>query len=584
MKNFTTLSELLLFQASNLKNPKALNFKEAGELKSFSNQEFLDEAFYFACGLKELGLKKGESLANISYQNPIWLIVDFGAILAGSVTVPIFHDISSENLFFEIEDAKVTYVFCDKAKICQKISEKYPQIKIITYGNATSFRAPKCYELKEIIALGKEALDKKKYDFDVFLSQTKPQDLATIIYTSGSTGRPKGVELTHDNLVSQIKDAAQFFHLVYEETVFSFLPLAHIFERMVVMFYISQGVSIYFTDDIKNIGGALKEYRPRLMTTVPRVLEKVFNRIKEGAENASFLKKILATKAIQRALKKDVNEPKTRLDKIFDVLVYKKFRAALGGNMRMVICGGAALSNNLERFFRNIGINLYCGYGLTETSPVVGANCPDAYKFGTIGKTFPSVQVKIADDGELLVKGLNVMRGYHNDPKRTAEVMVDGWLKTGDRAEIDSEGFVKIIGRKKELFKTANGKYVSPVAIEQKIIQEINFLIGAIVIAEEKKFTSALLFPDFEMLRNTKAKFDFAGSDEEFLASENLLEFVQEKVDKINKTLNHWENVQKFLIMKNQISIESGEITPSMKLKRNVLEEKYKKEIDQIYS
>jgi long-chain acyl-CoA synthetase len=557
-KTFLTLSELISFQASNFNNPHALNFKDEGVLRSFSNQEFQEKIFHFACGLREIGLQKGDSLANHSYQNPIWLIVDLGAILAGAVTVPIFENISQEHLEYEISDAQVKFIFNKKREI-----EILETKKIISFA--------------DLISLGANV--KEKYDFT-----SSPQDLATIIYTSGSTGKPKGVELTHDNLISQIKATEQFFPLSRDDVILSFLPLAHIFERMVMMFYISQGVSIYFADEIKNVGNCLREFHPTLMTSVPRVLEKVFVKIKDGIESANPLKKFLGRKALQRALLKNTKEPKNLCDKIFDLLVYKKFRDALGGNMRMIICGGAALSPDMERFYSNIGINLFCGYGMTESSPVLSTNCPQGYKFGTVGKKFPEIELKISEDGELLARGPNIMRGYHNQPQKTAETIRDGWLATGDLAAIDSEGFIKIIGRKKEIFKNSNGKYISPVPIEQKLVQELGFLLGAIVIAEARQFTSALLFPEFENLQKFKGKFSFSGSDEEFLTSKILQKFVAQKIANINLKLDHWERVQKFHIVTDSISIKSGEVTPSMKLKRSLLEEKYKKEIEEFYN
>ncbi len=579
MKDFSTLSQILSFQATSFNNPNAFNFKENGRWISFSNQEFLEKTFHFACGLKEIGFQQKQSFAICSYQNPIWLMVDLGSILAGAVTIPIFNNVSQENLFFEISDANVQYLFTDNSEIFSQIKNYNPEIKIITYGisqeNSISFES--------LILLGKKAVAEKKYTIEEFLKLNQTQDLATIIYTSGSTGRPKGVELTHQNLVSQIHDTAVFFPLSKQDVVISFLPLAHIFERMVVMFYITQGVSIYFVDDVKNVGSFLREIHPTLMTTVPRVMEKVFSRIKEGVDSANFIKKFLGQKALKRALIKDLEVSKNICDKIYDLLIYKKFRAALGGNMRMMICGGAALSQDMERFYRNIGINLFCGYGMTESSPVITANNPKDYRFGTVGKVFPSVMVKIANDGELLASGPNIMRGYHNDLKKTAEVIENGWLKTGDLAAMDADGFVKIIGRKKEVFKNANGKYVCPVPLEQKLARSLEFLIGAVVIAEGKKFTSVLLFPDFEILAKFKKKFAFLGSDEEFLASEILQRFVQKNIDKLNQNLDHWEQIQKFHVALESISIESGDITPSMKLKRNTLEEKYKKVVEEFY-
>lgn len=581
MKDFSTLAELISFQATKFNNPRAFNFKENDQIKSFSNQEFFTKIFHFACGLKEIGLQKNQTVAIISYQNPIWLIADLGAILAGATTVPIFQDISQDNLLYEIADAQVQYAFTDNKEFLRVAQNKNLSLKIITYGLGENLSDLTTFE--NLLALGKQAAEAKKYDLESLLQNINPQDLATIIYTSGSTGRPKGVELTHKNLVSQIKSTAEVFPLSADDVALSFLPLAHIFERMVMMFYITQGISIYFADNVKNVGNLLREFHPTLMTSVPRMLEKVFARIEDGINSANFLRKLLGQKALQRALEKDVESPKTFCDKIFDHLVYKKFCLALGGKMQMMICGGAALSQDLERFYRNIGINLFCGYGMTESSPVLAVNCKKYYRFGSVGKAFPAVELKIATDGELLARGPNIMRGYHNQPQKTAEVIENGWLKTGDLAAIDSEGFVKITGRKKEIVKTANGKYVSPVPIEQKLVQKLGFLLGAIVIAESKRFVSVLLFPDFEILKKFKEKFKFSGSDEDFLKSPDLQNFVQENITVVNQKLDHWEQVQKFTIIRDQISIASGEITPSMKLKRNVLEEKYRDVVEGFY-
>ncbi|MBU6339106.1 MAG: long-chain fatty acid--CoA ligase [Rickettsiales bacterium] len=579
MKDFSTIADLVFFQKDNFSNEKLLNFKENGQWCSFSNQEFFEQISYFACGLREIGLAKNQTLAIASYQNPIWLIADLGSILGGLTTVPIFHNISKENLSYEISDSSAAAIFTDNSEIFDLIRTSFPNLKIITYG----FKKENSISFEDLIILGQKAVQNNKYDVNFLAKELKENDLATIIYTSGSTGVPKGVELTHCNLISQVKATMQVFPLdKKEDLVLSFLPLAHIFERMVMMFYLTQGVSIYFADDTKNVGALLKEVNPSLMTVVPRVLEKVFIRIKENVDNAKGFKKLLAQSALKKALQNPSGK-KNLCDKIFDKLVYKKFRVALGVRMRMMICGGAALSKEMEAFYSNIGVNLYCGYGLTEAAPVLAVNHAKAKKFATIGKVFPSVELKISEDGELLGKGPNIMRGYHNQPEKTAEVIMDGWLKTGDLAKIDEEGFVTIVGRKKELFKTANGKYVCPVPIEQKLVQSLGFLIGTIVVAEGKKFTSVLIFPDFEILKRTKEKFKFLGSDEEFLKSEVLRKFCEEKINRINQALDHHEQIQKFAVIDKEISIETGEITPSMKLKRNVLEEKFKDVIDGFY-
>ena len=579
MTDFSTLSEIILFQAQSFNKTHALNFKEKNQVRSFSNSEFRDQIFYFACGLRELGLEDGEKIAISSYQNPIWLIADFGSIMAGAITVPIFHNISKENLLFELSDSSSRFIFCDSREVFDVLEASDLDLKVITYG----FSAEGAINFDDLILSGKNAALEQKYDFASLVAKSDPEDVVTIIYTSGSTGKPKGVELTNINLVSQVKASGEFFDLDEKDVALSFLPLAHIFERMVMTFYISRGVSVYFADDIKNIGASLKEVCPTLLTTVPRMLEKVFARIKSGTESATGFKKIIGEAAFKRAMTKDPKSCQTILDKVFDVMVFKKFRAAMGGNIRMIICGGAALSKDLECFYKNIGINLFCGYGLTETSPVIAANSPKASKIGTVGKVFSNVEIKIADDRELLVRGPNLMKGYHNHPEKTAEIIQDGWLKTGDLAMVDDEGFVKIVGRKKEVFKNANGKYVDPILIEQKLTQSLGFLLGAIAIAEGRKFTSVILFPDFDTLSKFKEKFVFEGSDQDFLQSEVLKSFVQNSILQINKNLNNWENVQKFHIAIKPISIDSGEITPSMKLKRSVLEDRFKEVIEDFY-
>lgn len=578
MKNFNNLGELIKFQHQNFNNKNFLNFKENQEWRSFSNQDFYEKIIAFAKGLEKLGLKRGQSLANYSYQNPIWLMVDLGAILAGAITIPIFNNISEDNLFYELIDSDAKFFFTDNEKICAKIKEKFPEIIIIGYG----FKSTLSINLEDLLKNEESIVDNNIYVEELF-AKIKNDDIATIVYTSGSTDRPKGVEISHQALISQIRDSEAFFYLDNLEVVLSYLPLAHIFERMVMMYYISKGLTIYFVDDIKNLGFFLKEIKPTLMTSVPRALEKVFARINNGIEEAKFFKKIIGKKALERALKKDPLLSKNFIDKIFDKIIYQKFRQAMGGQMRMIICGGSALSQELERFYWNIGIKIYCGYGLTECSPVLATNAPHQHKFTSVGKAFPSVKLKIAKDGELLASGINVMKKYRNNPQKTAETFDGEWFKTGDLARIDEEGFVKIIGRKKEVFKTSNGKFVHPVLLEQKLVQELNFLVGALVIAEGKNFVSALLFVDFDLLKNIKNKLKFDGENNQFFNSTILQNFIAQKIAIINKKLDSWEQIKKFKIIIEPISVESGDITPSLKLKRNVLERKFGLEIEEIY-
>jgi long-chain acyl-CoA synthetase len=353
-----------------------------------------------------------------------------------------------------------------------------------------------------------------------------------------------------------------------------------VFERMVGYYYFYTGSSLYFAEEIKKVGDNLRELNPTVITMVPRLLEKVHAKFQANLELATGLKKKLGMAAWDRAHSRVPGSKGALMDKVYDALVYKKMRAGLGGNLRIVISGSAPLDPNLAAFLLNIGIPIYEGYGLTEASPVISCH----RKLGTVGLAFPGVEVKIADDGEILARGPNVMKGYHNKPNETADVIDrSGFLHTGDLGHIDNEGFIKITGRKKELFKTANGKYVAPVPIEQAIAG--NKLVDMVmVVAEGKPFTTCLIFPDFENMKAVKAELGADGSETAgFLESKEAKAYVQKTLDEVNAKLNHWEQVQKFQIIKSPISIDTGELTPTMKIRRHVVMEKCRAEIDSMY-
>ena len=580
MQKFNNLAQLIFYMKNNLKNDNFLNYKHNENWHKISVEDFCNQVFALSLALNKIGVKKGDRLANYSYQNPKWLIVDFASILAGAITVPIFNNINDDNLFYEIEDANCKFIFTDKTDITKKIWQKFSNINVI----ADNFNGENIYSLEDLINSEIANVASNIELLQNLASEILPTDIATIVYTSGSTSKPKGVEVLHQSLVSQIHDSDSFFRLNKSQVVLSYLPLAHIFERMVMMYYLSIGMNIYFVDNIKKLGEFLREIRPNLMTSVPRALEKVYAKINSSINDASFIKKFIGKTALKKALIKDPNQKNTLIDKFFDKIIYSKFRQALGGKMEMIICGGNALSADLERFYWNIGVKIYCGYGMTECSPVLATNAPNQQKFTTVGKAFPAVSLKLASDGELLAKGINVMKQYHNQPEKTAECFENGWFKTGDLAEIDKEGFVKIVGRKKELFKTSNGKFVHPVLIEQKLVQELGFLIGAIVVAENRNFVSALLFIDYELISNIKKKLNFIGNNQDFTDSTNLNNYCEKVINSINLNLDSWEQIKKFKIISQQISIENGEITPSMKLKRNILEKRFANEINNFYN
>lgn len=574
MFNCKTLAEIVDYIENEVDNESFLNHLEDGNWKSISSKDFVHMVRSLASSFEKVGVKQGTSVAIISDSSPFWLIVDYALQCLGAVSVPIFANISSSNLSFELEDAEIEYVYIAS-------QEKFDEIE----GALTSM---KLVLVKDIKASG-ENIDQFLTFLGNDISYTKPNidpdDLATIIYTSGSTGVPKGVELSHTNLISQILDTKKCVDLNADYKALSFLPLAHIFERMVMSYYLSSGLSVFFADDVKNVANLLKELRPDIMTVVPRLLDKIYTKMHENIAQAKGIKWLIGSAAFYRANAKDPNSDNENIfDKLFAKLVYTKLQEALGGNLKYLITGGAPLSMPVYRFFHNIGLPLYQGYGLTETSPVISVNYPDANKIGTCGKSFPSVEVKLAEDGELLTRGPNVMRGYHKQPLKTKDMIdEDGWLHTGDLAEIDEEGYVTLISRKKELFKTSTGKYVSAIAMEQRITAN-KWVDYAVVIADNKPFVSALIFMDEILLESFAKKKGLEDlSFDELIGHRRIQAIVMNLLKNVNVKLNHWEQIQKFHIVSDQVSIESGILTPSMKVSRAKVEEIYKNEIDNFY-
>jgi len=605
MNQFNNIGEIIAFQKQ-FNRKDAFNWREKDNKiwHQLSNQDFFNYIFYFAAGLREIGLNQEEKnkVAIFAYQSPIWLIADFGSIIAGAISIPIFNNISSENFNYQINDCKPSYLFIDNIELLNNQEFNFDNFKkIVIYQSwnneniESDFIAKydnkkphfdKIIFFKDLLIQGKKSIEQKKYIWQSLINQLSIKDLATIIYTSGTTGNPKGVMISHENLLTQIADTTTFFKLTEQDKALSFLPLAHIFERMVMTFYLTQNIKIYFAEDIKNIPEILKEIKPTLMTTVPRMLEKVYNKIKASHEGKNLFAKILIKTSLKIANKSFYNKSFLNLFllKIFDILVYIKFRNALGSNMRMIICGGAPLNERIENFYWQIGVKIFCGYGLTESSPVISANCPAFYKLGTVGKKYDSVTIKINQDKELLVCGNNITNGYYNNPEATNKIFAEtNWLKTGDLAEIDSQGFVKIIGRKKDIFKSSNGKFIHPTLLEQKLLEKINFISDVLIIADNRSFVSALLFVDDIAIGNLQKQIFPNSSIADFINSQLLLEIINNKIKQINQELDHWENIRKFIVINSQLSIEKGEITPSMKIKRKIIEQKYQQEIDNLY-
>ena len=572
---FDTYSELFTYMTTSFDNKNFLNYLSNGKYVNISTKDFENKVICLSLALKDLGIKHGDTVGIFSQSSPFWLIFDFALHQIGAISVPIFANISTTNLNFEIEDAKIKYMFIDKEERIKDIEEKNNNLIFITHNFCV--REDNFFNYDEILVTGQEICSANG-----FTPHTPNEDeIFSIIYTSGNTGTPKGVMLTHKNIISQLKDIHSLINLEKEEIVLSLLPLAHIFERTVMSYYLSRGVSIYFVDDIQNTADLLKVVHPTIMTAVPRLLEKIFYKIKVNIDKKPFIGRTIATYAFNYALSDKFNKH-SFLFKIYDKIVYSKLRAIFGSKLTKLISGGAPLSRDIYQFFVNINVNIYQGYGLTEFSPVISTNYPEVNKVGTCGKVLPSARIRISDDGELLVRGPSLMKGYLNHPELTANTIDnEGWLHTGDIASLDEEGYLSIKSRKKEIFKTSTGEYVNAVSIEQELSKN-QYIEFAVVIAQNRKYTSVLLFVDKDKYQE-KLLLNKNLTIEEYYSDTTIQKEIQNHIDNVNLNLNEWEKVVQFKLITNDISVEGGELTPSMKICRGKIEEKYEDIINTMY-
>jgi len=572
MLDLTTLQDIPIYVEHNIDNQSFMNYLKDGHWQSISSELFVQNIYKLSSAFRMAGVRQGTNVAIVSNSSPFWLMVDYALQDIGAISVPMFANISSENFIYQLEDAEVEFIYIASQECYDKTKQHLTSMQLIITHNI------KTGNINSI-------------DFDSFIdvepkrstNKIDKNDCATIVYTSGSTGIPKGVKLSHNNIITQLKNTSLEFPLTEIDRTLSFLPLAHIFERMVMSYYLVSGISIFFADDVKNIGNLMKEVKPTLMTVVPRVLEKIYIKMHDAVVTAPLLKKIILFLALSEADNKNIKSS-TIFTAIFDKLVYTKMLEAFGGNMRYVICGGAPLSRQNERFFTNIGLEIYQGYGLTETSPVICANSPMSKKAYTCGRAYKNSEVKITSDGELLTRGDSVMLGYHKQELKTSEAIdSDGWFHTGDLATLDEDGYISIQGRKKELFKTSNGKYISAIHIEQLLTQN-RWCEYAVVIAENKPFISVLLFLDIPVIEeHVKSKNIFYTNLEELHDLKIILKLTQKIVNEVNKHLNHEEKIRKYFIVKDEPSIENHILTPSMKVSRSAVYEKYGEQIKSLY-
>tara|TARA_A100001015_G_scaffold314033_1_gene422640 strand:- start:2788 stop:4509 length:1722 start_codon:yes stop_codon:yes gene_type:complete len=562
------LAELLSLIFENPRNDQFTNYQLNGDWVNISNREFCHKIFLLTEKLKSLGVKRNDRVAIFADSSPFWLMADFSCQLIGAVSVPMFTNISIENLKFQLQDCQAKHAFVIGSNKWQVIKKFKSQFKNI-FTHQLRVKDPIIHSISEIFT--SKVNFSKKLNFEKYSKNIKKNDLASIIYTSGSQGMPKGVMISHYNLISQIKDANSFFKLNKDDVALSFLPLAHIFERMVMSFYLARNIKIYFADDVNNVPDLLKDVKPTIITTVPRLLEKIYAKISLKLSSSSIIKKLIAGYAMKYAMQKEIGSMRIKfIENLFNKILYKKLLRIFGGKIRIMISGGAPLDKDIYRFFTNIGLPLYQGYGLTEASPVISTNCPRNHLFASSGKVFPSVKVKISKDGEILAKGPNIMLGYLNNLTETKNTIKSSWLKTGDRGEINKDGYLFITGRIKDLQKTSNGKYVATNLLTEKL-KKIPLIENSVIIADGRKFVSAILFPDFASLKTKKI---------------NLRKFrklLAKEIDEINKDLNHWEQIRKFHLAKTSPTIDNQELTPSMKLRPNFIIENYKKAIANMY-
>ncbi len=560
--------------------------KANGTWYTYSTQDFIDQADKVSLGLLALGLGPADHIANVSANRPEWNIADIGILQMGGIHVPVYPTIPAREYIYIFNDAKVKAVFVSNQEMLSKIMEVKDEIPTLEHIFS--------YEPIEGTMSLKDLQDKGKNHNVLILEKIKEtikyEDLATIIYTSGTTGNPKGVMLSHKNIISNVINSSPRLPADSGDKALSFLPLCHSFERVVSYIFMYKSVSIYYAENMETIGDNLKEIKPNVFSTVPRLLEKVYDKIVGKMNEATGMKRKIAFWALDLGSRYELNGKNgwwyEQQLKLANKLVFSKWREALGGNVKGIAVGASALQTRLQRCFWAAQIPVLEGYGLSESSPVIcfsdlkGMNV----KFGTVGKVIDGVQVKIAGDGEILAKGDNIMMGYKNLPEITAETVQDGWLYTGDIGTLDSEGYLKITDRKKEIFKTSGGKYVAPQPIESKI-KESMYVEQAMVVGENQKFPSAFITPTWDALLHWCKENNLDTQNKHALLQDKQVhKLYQDIISQSNKDFGQWEQVKRFELVDKDWTVEGGELTPTMKLKRKVILAKCQNYYEKIYN
>lgn len=580
----TRIFDTLQVQLENNPLEVCLAAKEDGKWKTYSTEEVLEIINQLSLGLLKMGVNPGDKVGLVSFNRPEWVFVDFAISQIGAINVPMYPNSTPEDYNFIINDAEIKLVFTGNGDITKKIEEATQSFE----DKPQIF----CLDNIEDKSYWKDILHQGDYsEIEPYRKEIKQEQLATIIYTSGTTGNPKGVMLSHTNIISNsgaVKNA--FPHVSKNSRTLSFLPLCHIFERTALYTYMQMGVSIYYAESLETIADNLKEVKPHFFATVPRLLEKVYEKIVTKGYELTGVKKQLFFWALNLGLKYELNKDQGFLYRfklgIANKLIFSKWREALGGEIEFIVSGAAALQPRIAQVFWAAQIKVLEAYGLTETSPGVSFTReePENARIGCVGLLLDHIEVKIADDGEILVKGPNVMMGYYNRPDATAEVIdADGWFHTGDVGKMVEGRFLKITDRKKEIFKTSGGKYIAPQMIENKFKESL-LIEQLAVVGENQKYPAALIVPSFDGIREWCSQKQIAySSDEEMITNERVLNKIQKEIDSLNENFAQYEKIKKFRLLPKAWTIDDGELTPTLKLKRKAIYQKYEKEIDELF-
>jgi long-chain acyl-CoA synthetase len=592
----SSLAELYVQAANKYDLSNALTYKRNGSWISISSSKLLERIRNVSAGLYSLGIRKGDRAAILAANSSEWTLADAACQFGGVIDVPIYTTLTPTSVNYILNDSESKVLFLEDEASYERLRDVIRQtsaVRQVVLFQSTKDVSAETISFAELEHRGANLLREDQHLLERLASDVRPDDAATIIYTSGTTGEPKGVMLTHSNIISNVIDAAEKYSFSGDDTSLSVLPLSHIFERTGMYLYIFYGMRVHYAESIEKVPDNLQEIRPTIFIGVPRIFEKVYAKAKLNATQKGRSKELIFDWAMeiakQVALKKEHDKPLSLYmfakHRLADKLVYKKLRDFFGGRLRYCITGGAALPDGIFLIFTGAGIPIMQGYGLTETSPVISSNNPANGKVGTVGKPIRNVKVRIADDGEIEVTGPGVMLGYYNKVEATREAFTeDGWFRTGDIGKLDEDGFLTITDRKKELFKTSGGKYIAPSHIEQ-MIRGSRFVSQAVLIGNGRRFPAALIVPNFEQLDSyAKLKGLDIGSRSEYCAHPKIIDLIRRQLDSMTSDLAQFEKVKRFVLLENEFTVEGGELTPTLKVKRRAVDEKYRDVIEHIYS